>query len=228
MENVNFNNFDEEVEKRLDKIFPEDNLNMPAKKGRKNNQVVYPIYKLKKIVLNLECEITDDLMGQYIEQLNQLKETFKGDNHLMLLIKLQYVLGNLIRTRKGDTPHYGFKMLRTLFNSMNRIVSEKSLTKNIKQQIIAKELGRYHKLKKLIEHNKLKSKNVRRKRKSMDIKPPRYKDAKNFNNSAHLTYNNEFAFYAKLIENTIIKLKRFIKDEIEQLKLEIQITGKEH
>jgi hypothetical protein len=226
LENISFNNFDEEVKRRLDKIFSEDNLNMPAKKGRKNNQIVYPIYKLKKIVLNLEWEITDDLMDQYIEQLNQLKETFKGDKHLMLLIKLQYVLGNLIRTRKGDTPHYGFKMLRTLFNSMNRIVSDKSLTKNIKQQIITKELERYHKLKKLIEHNKLKSKNVRRKRKSMDIKSPRNADAKNFTKSEHLKYNNEFAFYVKVLDNAIIKLKRFIKDEIEQLKFEIQIRVK--
>ena len=226
MENISFNNFDEEVKRRLDKIFPEDNLNVPAKKSRKNNQVIYPIYKLKKIVLNLEWEITDDLMEQYIEQLNQLKEIFKGDKHLMLLIKLQYVLGNLIRTRKGDTPHYGFKMLRTLFNSMNRIVSDKSLTKNIKQQIITKELERYHKLKKLIEHNKLKSKNVRRKRKSIDIKSTRSKDAKNFTNSEHLKYNNEFAFYAKLLDNAIIKLKRFIKNEIEQLKFEIQMNSK--
>jgi cobyric acid synthase len=106
---------------------------------------------------------------------------------------------------------------------MNRIVSEKSLTKNIKQQIIAKELERYHKLKKLIEHNKLKFSNIRRKRKSTEIESPRYKDIKNFTNSEHLKYNNERTFYTKLLDNAILKLKRFIKDEIEKLKLEIQI-----
>jgi hypothetical protein len=223
LENVSLKNFDKEVERQLDKIFPENNLNMTTKRSRENYQAFYPINKLKKIVLNLEWEITDDLIEKYIEQINLLNEIFKDNKHLMLLIKLQYLLGNLIRTRKGDTPHYGFKMLRTLFNSMNRIVSEKSLTKNIKQQIIAKELERYHKLKKLIEHNKLKFSNIRRKRKSTEIESPRYKDIKNFTNSEHLKYNNERTFYTKLLDNAIIKLKRFIKDEIEKLKLEIQI-----
>ena len=65
--------------------------------------------------------------------------------------------------------------------------------------------------------------NIRRKRKSTEIESPRYKDIKNFTNSEHLKYNNERTFYTKLLDNAIIKLKRFIKDEIEKLKLEIQI-----
>ena len=41
MENVSLNNFDEEVEKRLDKIFPEDNLNLA-------NIIKSPIIGLKE------------------------------------------------------------------------------------------------------------------------------------------------------------------------------------
>ena len=128
MENVNLINFDKEVERKLNKIFPENNFNMTTKRSRKSDRAFYPINKLKKIVLKLEEEITDNLIEEYIEQINQLNGIFKNDKHVIHLIKLQYLLGHLIRTRKSDTPHYGVKMLRTLLNSMNRIISDKTLS----------------------------------------------------------------------------------------------------
>ncbi len=223
MENVSLKNFDKEVERQLDKIFPENNLNMTTKRSRENYQAFYPINKLKKIVRNLEWEITDDLIEKYIEQIKQLNRIFKDDKHVIPLIKLQYLIGNLIRTRKSDTPHYGFKMLRTLFNSMNKIVSDKTLNKNIKQKIISQEMKRYYQLKKLIAHDNLRSNNSKRNRKSIDIKSSSYEYSKNFSKASDTKYTNEVNLYANLLDNAIIKLQRFIKDEIEKLKLEIQI-----
>ena len=57
MENVSLINFDKEVERQLDKIFPENNFNMITKRSRKNDHAFYPLNKLKKIVLNLEWEV---------------------------------------------------------------------------------------------------------------------------------------------------------------------------
>jgi hypothetical protein len=223
LENVSLINFDKAVERQLDKIFPENNFNMITKRNRKNDHAFYPINKLKKIVLNLEWEVTDNLIEEYIEQINQLNGIFKDDKHVIPLIKLQYLLGNLIRTRKSDTPHYGFKMLRTLFNSMNRIVSDKTLNINIKKQIISKEIKRYYQLKRLIAHNNPRSNDPKRNIKSIDIKSSRYEYSKNSSKASDTEYTSEVNFYANLLNDAIIKLQQFIKDEIEKLKIEMQI-----
>jgi hypothetical protein len=223
LEKVTLINFDKEVERHLDKIFHEKNSDLIRKRSRKNNHLFHILNELKKIVLNLEWEIKDDLIEEYIEQINQLNGIFKNNKHLILLLKLQHLIGNLIRTRKSDTPDYAFKMLRTLYNSMNRILSDKTLNKNIKKQIISKEIKRYNQLKRLIAHNKLRLNDSKRNIKSIDIKSSRYGYSKNSSKASDTEYTSEVNFYANLLNDAIVKLQQFIKNEIEKLKIEIQI-----
>lgn len=71
---VNFNNLTIEVEKRLDEIFAEDTRNFKKQKDFDNNLPIHPLYNLKKTVLSMEWEITDELIMKYLEQLNHLKK----------------------------------------------------------------------------------------------------------------------------------------------------------
>ena len=63
MTNFNQQKFNVEVEKRLDEIFSgESKINKDAKKANKM-MCINPLYNLKKILLSMEWEVTDDILS---------------------------------------------------------------------------------------------------------------------------------------------------------------------
>jgi hypothetical protein len=223
---ININNFAIDVEKRLDEIFVEDTRNF--KKGKKidKNLVIHPLYNLKKTVLSMEWEITDELIMKYLEQLNHFKKILIKDKYVSVLIKLQCVLGNFIKTYKGDAHPFAFTMLRTNFISLNKIVSAKNMSREDKQKIIGKEIKRYNKLRMLVKAKK--SDSIRRNqiKRSLISKATESEINKSIDKEKYRIHHKELSMYRLITKETLIELKRFIRAELKKLRNEIQLFTK--
>ena len=223
---INRNNFAIEVEKRLDEIFEQDTRNFKKQKKIDRNLLIYPLYNLKKTVLSMEWEITDELIMKYLEQLNHLRKIFIKDKYILILIKLQYVLGNFIKSYKGDAHPHAFTMLRTNFISMDKIVSAKNMTGKDKQKIIGKEIKRYNKLRILIKANK--SDSIRRNqiKRSLISKATESEMNKSIDQEKYRTYHKELSMYRLITKEILLELKNFIRAELKKLKNELQLFTK--
>jgi len=116
----------------------------------------------------LEWEITDDVINQYIRQLDHLEEIFKNDDRITTLIELQHLPGKIIKTYRGDIHPFAVKMIRSLFRSMNTIASNSGLRDDQKRIIVNRQIENYRKLKQLMRANK----NSRRERIRRLLKNP--------------------------------------------------------
>jgi hypothetical protein len=223
---TNFNNFAIEVEKRLDEIFAEDTRNFKKEKKIDKNLVIHPLYNLKKTVLSMEWEITDELIMKYLEQLNHFKKILIKDKYVSVLIKLQCVLGNFIKTYKGDAHPFAFTMLRTNFISLNKIVSAKNMSREDKQKIIGKEIKRYNKLRMLVKAKK--SDSIRRNqiKRSLISKATESEINKSIDKEKYRIHHKELSMYLLITKETLIELKRFIRAELKKLRNEIQLFTK--
>lgn len=223
---VNFNNLTIEVEKRLDEIFAEDTRNFKKQKNFDKNLLIHPLYNLKKTVLSMEWEITDELIMKYLEQLNHLRKILIKDKYILILIKLQCVLGNFIKAYKGDAHPFAFTMLRTNFISMDKIVSAKNMTRKDKQKIIGKEIKRYNKLRILIKANK--SDSIRRNqiKRSLKSKATKSEINKSIDQEKYRIHHKELSMYRLITKETLLELKRFIRAELKKLKNELQLFTK--
>lgn len=224
---INRNNFAIEVEKRLDEIFEKDTKNFKKQKKIDRSLLIYPLYNLKKTVLSMEWEITDELIMKYLEQLNHLKKILIKDKYILILLKLQYVLGNFIKIYKGDAPPYAFTMLRTNFISMDKIVSAKNMTGKDKQKIVGKEIKRYNNLRMLMKANK--SDSIRRNqiKRSLISKATEPEINKSIDQEKYRTYHKEISKFRLITKETLIELKSFIRAELKKLKNELQLFSRE-
>lgn len=223
---ININNFAIDVEKRLDEIFAEDTRNFKKEKKIDKNLVIHPLYNLKKTVLSMEWEITDELIMKYLEQLNHFKKILIKDKYVSVLIKLQCVLGNFIKTYKGDAHPFAFTMLRTNFISLNKIVSAKNMSREDKQKIIGKEIKRYNKLRMLVKAKK--SDSIRRNqiKRSLISKATESEINKSIDKEKYRIHHKELSMYLLITKETLIELKRFIRAELKKLRNEIQLFTK--
>jgi hypothetical protein len=223
---ININNFAIDVEKRLDEIFAEDTRNFKKEKKIDKNLVIHPLYNLKKTVLSMEWEITDELIMKYLEQLNHFKKILIKDKYVSALIKLQCVLGNFIKTYKGDAHPFAFTMLRTNFISLNKIVSAKNMSREDKQKIIGKEIKRYNKLRMLVKAKK--SDSIRRNqiKRSLISKATESEINKSIDKEKYRIHHKELSMYLLITKETLIELKRFIRAELKKLRNEIQLFTK--
>jgi hypothetical protein len=67
-----------ELENRLDDLFGDNNVAPP---DEEENDVAahYPLAELKNLILSIDWEITDEVLGKFLQQIKDLKLTYKHD-----------------------------------------------------------------------------------------------------------------------------------------------------
>lgn len=168
-----------EVESRLDDLFGEsekshDNFLEPEafndhEEGIEMNEV-HPLEELKSTVLSIDWEITDEVMGRFVDQVEGLKKQFKDNKINLLFLQLLGSVGVYIRTNQGKADPDAFKMLGSAFKTFDTVVSSDSMPVSEKKKMLSVELEKFKELK-----NKITSK---RSAESTPVKkepPPRVK-----------------------------------------------------
>jgi hypothetical protein len=222
LEKIDFTSFEKELEKKLDVILCEGHEQPNVPKRKSDRVIIYPLHNLKKIVLSLEWEISEESIIQYLKQLKYLGEIFAKDKNITVLLKIQTILGKYIKRFKSDTNPYAFIMIQTAFRSLDKIICGKNLPDSEKRQLISLEIKRYKKLKQLLDKNK----NVYLKKRVIQ-KRPKAKPDPCIKNHSHNTkkahgYTKEFLIYRQLLQKSISEMKLFIRNELRNLRIELQ------
>ena len=82
-------NVDNELANRLDTLFDEDETDSAGVGG----EAADPLDELKSLVMSIEWEITDDLMGRFVAQVESLKKRYEEDRILVMFLQLLGSLG---------------------------------------------------------------------------------------------------------------------------------------
>jgi len=220
MLDLDYNNLVMGVEKRLDEIFADD-LQIHSPQSAKLKLVKPPsLASLRKIIMSLEWEVTDNHLNDLLKELNRLQRAYIKDDQLQKLLRLLFFLGRYIRVYKSDTHPYVFNSLFRAYNGVIKITSGK-YSNHQKTRIVNDEIKRYLSLKaylksknKNISRRTLKRVNTLEKSRPSPIdssskqKPYPYKDASKILST---TLNNDFR-----------ELKKFIYLEIKKLREDMQ------
>ena len=148
-----FDTLSSELENRLDDLFGENDIQLP-KVPEKNLKEHYPLAELKNLILSIDWEITDEVLDKLLQQLKDLQLTYEHDKIVSTFLQILNSLGNYIRTHRAKAHPKTFKILNSVFASLDKVVLAKDMTELAKKKILRAEMNRYKDLRTQIAKSK--------------------------------------------------------------------------
>jgi len=142
-----------EIENRLDDLFGESDLQL-TDATEKNPAEQYPLAELKNLILSIDWEITDEVLDNLLLQLKDLKLSYQNDKIVTTFLQILSSLGSYIRTHRAKAPPNTFRILNSVFSSLDKVVLSKDMTEPAKKKILRAEMNRYKDLRALIDQSK--------------------------------------------------------------------------
>lgn len=142
-----------ELENRLDDLFGENNLALP---DAEDNDIAthYPLAELKNLILSIDWEITDDVLRKLLQQIKDLKLTYKHDKIVLTFLQILNSLGDYIKTNRAKSHPKSFKILNSVFSSLDKVVLAREMPETAKKKILRTEMNRYKELRAQIVQSK--------------------------------------------------------------------------
>jgi hypothetical protein len=142
-----------ELENRLDDLFGDNNVAPP---DEKENDVAahYPLAELKNLILSIDWEITDEVLGKFLQQIKDLKLTYKHDKIVLTFLQILNSLGDYIKTNRAKSHPKTFKILNSVFSSLDKVVLSREMPEMAKKKILRAEMIRYKELRAQISQSK--------------------------------------------------------------------------
>jgi hypothetical protein len=132
-----------ELANRLDTLFDDDTMGH----DRSGGQAGDPLDELKSLVMSIEWEITDELMGRFLAQVETLKTHCKGDRILVMFLQLLGSLGLYVKTNKGNAHPTAFSLLSSVYASFASAAAPGKISASEKKKLLYVELNKYKELK---------------------------------------------------------------------------------
>lgn len=142
-----------ELENRLDDLFGENNT-APAEAEDNDMAAHYPLAELKNLILSIDWEITDDVLEKFLQQIKDLKLTYKHDKIVLTFLQILNSLGEYIKTNRAKSHPKTFKILNSVFSSLDKVVLSRDMSEVAKKKILRMEMIRYKKLRAQISQSK--------------------------------------------------------------------------
>jgi hypothetical protein len=142
-----------ELENRLDALFGENDIQL-SNAPQKKQQEHYPLAELKNLILSIDWEITDEVLDNLLVQLKDLQLTYEHDKIVTTFLQILNSLGNYIRTHRAKAHPKTFKILNSVFISLDKVVLSKEMTAPAKKKILRTEMNRYKELRVQIAQSK--------------------------------------------------------------------------
>ena len=225
-----------ELENRLDDLFAENEVPLTDEQDD-NLTEHYPLAELKNIILSIDWEITDEVLENLLQQITDLQLTYEHDKVVMAFLQILGSLGNYIKTHRAQAHPKTFKILNSVFSSLDKVVLTKDLTETEKKKILRVEMKRYKVLRAQIGKSKAAASQRKLKTKPAGTDAPGIKEKKleptlsvdealqtpKEKVKENLPINDqEPAVPAATLADAVDEIKRYVHSEIEALKEEIQ------
>jgi len=228
-----------ELENRLDDLFGEDEkfTDDPEDDDVPHD---YPLGELKNLVLSIDWEITDEVLANFLRQVNQLKNEYKSDKINLTFLQILGSLGEYIKTHRGKAHPKTFKILNSVFAKFDEVVISKDMQERDKKIILRGEMNKYKQLRSQISSTKAAKADKRSELSEKKVKPmlvERKKDLvadrpsrleKPAKKPDAVLQDSEVgpASYPDEIARAVVEIKKFIHSELRALREELRIGKK--
>ena len=142
-----------EIESRLDDLFDENSVPLPDAEDS-DPSAHYPLAELKNLILSIDWEITDDVLEKLLQQIKDLKLTYEHDKIVLTFLQILRSLGDYIKTNRAKSHPKTFKILNSVFSSLDKVVLSKDMAETAKKKILRAEMNRYKELRTQISQGK--------------------------------------------------------------------------
>lgn len=220
----NTNAFTEKVENLLDELFADDDSDQMTVE-ESSNVGYYPLRFLKATVLSIDWEITDETMARFIEQVDRLKASHQEDRLILPLLQMLGSTGHHIRIFKQNSHPTVLKMLKSLYVSLEKVLTSQQMSENEKRQILSKEIRKFKALKDQIVTGQLALANKTRKVTKPASGSSNFAVESTSNKKPSVKVDDldgQDRIVSSIIEAAVGELKQFIRDELQQLRKEIR------
>ena len=122
----------------------QQDMNMPEINAEKTDNS--PLDSLKAIVLEMDWEINDENLSNYLSEIDNLRINYSHDRAIFLLFKLHNAIGKYMLHKKAGAHPDALKFLYQIFNSLEKIVT-KDLSDFEKNKVVLTEIANFKNLK---------------------------------------------------------------------------------
>lgn len=106
-----------------------------------------PIAKLKTIILSIDWEITDDILHQLNDELQDLKDVWAGNKISLVYIQALEKIGKYICAEKANAHPNAIKLLLAFYYDLEKIVSSVSMSEETKKQLLLQDVKKFEQFK---------------------------------------------------------------------------------
>lgn len=203
---------DNEV-RHLEDFFPESGKFSTFDEDYKEDS---PLKDLKAVVLAIDWEVNDEIMTMLIEQTGKLKEIFTNDKILLLFFQLISSVGKYIKTKKVDAHQNAFKLLNSVYFSLEKVFFSKEMPEEEKKKILLVEMKKFNELKKHIAIKKTD------KSKEEDISPAEIKPNE-IRSGEIKPIDMSQILHPQIVAYILEEIKKVVRAEFEILKAELKL-----
>jgi pilus assembly protein FimV len=204
------------VQERLDDLFEETNTPKLIKEVEGNLRQ-NPLEKLKSLVLSIDWEITEEVLSDFLIQIDNLGILYKNDQIIRKFLKMLKVLGKYTRVHHSDAHPNAFKLLNSVFGGFEKIVTTQDMTDLDKQKLLNTELAKYKKLQRLISESREIKETEEQKEVSIIQNSKLLNDNWNINSAKNLE-QKMILISGKKLNEAINEIKNYFHSEIKELK----------
>ena len=205
-----------EVQERLNDLFEESDTSASVKEAD-GDLTHYPLAELKSLVLSIDWEITEEVLSDFLIQIDNLGILYKNDQIIMKFLKMLRALGKYIRAHQSQAHPNAFSLLDSVFCGLEKVVTKDMLDLD-KQKLITAKLRKYKELQGQISQSKrIKEKEAQYKA-SMIHNPKQISNNWNINSARNLD-QEMLSISSKQLNDAINEIKIVIHSEIDKLKV---------
>jgi len=106
-----------------------------------------PIAKLKTIILSIDWEITDDILHQLNDELQDLKDVWAGNKINLIYVQALEKIGRYISLEKANSHPNAIKLLLAFYYNLEKIVSSSSMNEEEKKQLLLQDVKKFDQFK---------------------------------------------------------------------------------
>lgn len=114
----------------------------------------YPLAELKHLVLSIDWEITEEVLADFLSQIDSLKATYKNEKIIFTFLQLLGSLGVYIKTNRGNAHPKTFKILNSVFSRLEEVALSEDMAEPEKKKLLRTEMNQYKQLRNQVSKKK--------------------------------------------------------------------------
>ncbi len=87
-----------------------------------------PLTRLKSIILSLDWEISDEILQELIDEIDNLQQVWQGDKVAQVYLQGLHKIGNYLRAEGAYSHPNAIKLLLSFFYNFEKIISSETIT----------------------------------------------------------------------------------------------------